>query len=97
MAVLSKDEFFSKLQTLVGDSADPDTIALVEDFTDTYSDLEQRGSGDGIDWKAKYEENDRAWGEKYKHRFFSGGVAPAPCGSEPEEPEQPVDIGDLFE
>lgn len=97
MAVLSKDEFFSKLQTMVGDSADADTIALVEDFTDTYNDLERRGAGDGIDWKARYEENDRAWGEKYKHRFFTGGASCPTQPADEEDPDKPIGIGDLFE
>ena len=31
-------------------------IPILEDVTDTFTDLETRASGDGVDWKAKYED-----------------------------------------
>ena len=71
MAVLSHDDFLNAVKGLVGDNADDSTLAMIENFTDTFNDLESRAS-DTTDWKAKYEENDNEWREKYKARFFEG-------------------------
>lgn len=71
MAVLSHDEFMDAVKGLAGDNADDSTLAMIENFTDTFNDLESRAS-DTTDWKAKYEENDNEWREKYKARFFEG-------------------------
>ena len=71
MAVLSHDDFMSALQGLAGDSADDNTLTMIENFTDTFNDLETRAS-DTTDWKTKYEQNDNEWREKYKARFFEG-------------------------
>lgn len=72
MAVLSHDDFMSAVKSLAGDSADDNTLTMIENFTDTFNDLESRAS-DTTDWKTKYEQNDNEWREKYKARFFEGG------------------------
>lgn len=71
MAVLSHDDFMNAVKGLAGDSADDDTLAIIENFTDTFNDLEARAS-DTTNWKTKYEQNDNEWREKYKARFFEG-------------------------
>ena len=71
MAVLSRDDFMKAVKGLAGDSADDNTLTMIENFTDTYNDLETRAS-DTTDWKTKYEQNDNEWREKYKARFFEG-------------------------
>lgn len=71
MAVLSHDDFMSAVKGLAGDSADDSTLTMIENFTDTFNDLEARAS-DTTDWKTKYEQNDNEWREKYKARFFEG-------------------------
>lgn len=71
MAVLSHDDFMSAVKGLAGDSADDNTLTMIENFTDTFNDLEARAS-DTTDWKTKYEQNDNEWREKYKARFFEG-------------------------
>lgn len=90
MAVLSKEDFLSKLQGLIGDSADDETLAVIEDFTDTYNDLEAR-TNDTEDWKTKYEENDKEWRDKYKARFFSGDPS---TSSKEVKDEQKKDVTD---
>lgn len=72
MAVLSKDEYFTRLQERIGDDTSDEAISFIEDMSDTYNDWENRATGDGVDWKKKYEENDAAWKAKYRHRFFTG-------------------------
>ena len=69
MAVFSHDDFMNALKELAGDSADDNTLNMIENFTDTFNDLETRAS-DTTDWKTKYEQNDNEWREKYKARFF---------------------------
>ena len=64
--VLDKNQFLERLKEKVG--TDENDIQLLEDFTDTYTHLEQSA---GVDWKAKFEENDKQWKEKYRERFFT--------------------------
>lgn len=78
MAVLSHDDFMSAIQDLAGDRADDNTLIMIENFTDTFNDLETRAS-DTTDWKTKYEQNDNEWREKYKARFFEGDAGTNPA------------------
>lgn len=71
MAVLSPDDFMNAVKGLAGDSADDNTLTMIENFTDTFNALVARAS-DTTDWKTKYEQNDNEWREKYKARFFEG-------------------------
>lgn len=103
MSVLSKADLLDKIKTRLGDDSSDDALALIEDVTDTFGDLETKAKGDGTDWKAKYEENDKAWRERYKSRFFDGapegGGNHSPVDPEPLEPEDatPQTFDELFE
>lgn len=59
MAKLSKEEFLNKLKAYTGDRTDDETLSIIEDASDSFT--EDNGSG----WEAKY--NDLA--KKYKDRF----------------------------
>lgn len=67
MAVVTRDELMERIRSRIGDDTSDEALSLIEDFTDTFSDLETRV---GEDWKSKYDELDKAWREKYKARFF---------------------------
>lgn len=69
MAVLKKEDLLNAIKEIVGDDTSDDTITFIENVTDTINDLESK-SNDSEDWKTKYEENDKAWREKYRNRFF---------------------------
>ena len=71
MAILSKEDLMKAVKNLIGDKTDDETVAFVENLTDTLTDLEGK-SADTTDWKSKYEENDKAWKKKYMDRFFKG-------------------------
>lgn len=72
MAIKTKDEILSSIRDkFAGDSSD-EVIGLIEDISDTITDLETKAKGDGKDWKAESERIDNEWREKYKARFFSG-------------------------
>lgn len=72
MAVLSKEDFLKAIQTRVGEDSSDDAMKFIEDMTDTFDSLTTASAGDGEDWKAKYDELDKTWREKYKARFFEG-------------------------
>ena len=92
MAVLSHDDFMSAVKGLAGDSADDNTLTMIENFTDTFNDLEARAS-DTTDWKTKYEQNDNEWREKYKARFFEGSAGADPATVIKEQKEDITDDG----
>ena len=71
MAILSRDEFFERLNTIIGTDTSDGALSALEDFTDTYNDLEAKASGDGENWEDKYKELDDSWRKKYQKRFFS--------------------------
>lgn len=70
MAVLSKEEVLRRIQERVGDAADDDSLRFVEDMTDTINNYDSLTS---TDWKAKFEQNDTEWRQRYRDRFFNSG------------------------
>ena len=96
MAVKTKDEILSAIKEHFAEDSSDEAISFIEDVSDTFTDLETRANGDGTDWKAKAQEIDNSWREKYKARFFSGNK------EEPDdEPEfidevKPMKFEDLF-
>ena len=73
MAVLSRDEYFTRLHDRLGSDTSEEAITFLEDMTDTYNDMENRSHGDGIDWEQRYHDLDESWKARYQHRFFNGG------------------------
>ena len=69
--VRTKEEILNSIKAKIGDSTEDADLALLEDLLDTYDDLTNRVTQAG-DWKSKYEENDKAWKQKYRDRFFNG-------------------------
>lgn len=96
MAVKSKEEILDSIKTRFGEQNDDSTIQFLEDITDTMEDLESKAKGDGIDWKAKYEENDTEWRKKYTERFYSPDPKHDPGPDPKPEPEKPKNFSDLF-
>ena len=86
MAVKSREEILAEVRSRVGEQTDDETIAFLEDITDTLYDLETKAKGDGTDWKTKYEENDAEWRKRYTERFYS---------SEPDSDAEPPKPDDL--
>lgn len=97
MSVRTTEELLTMVRGRVADQTDDDTLAFIEDITDTLADLEERAKGDGTDWKAKYEKNDAEWRKKYKDRFFNNEPK---NGSEndddSDETEKPKTFEELF-
>lgn len=87
----------SAVKKIVGDNTDDDALQFVENMTDTYNELEQATAG-SEDYKKKYEENDKAWREKYRNRFYSPSEEDKKKENKPEheEEEDDVTIDSLF-
>lgn len=95
MSIRTRDEILESVRTHLGDNTDDESIAFLEDITDTLNDYETRLTGDGTDWKALYEENDASWRKKYTDRFYNNESEQEPKKeSEPEE--APKTFADLF-
>lgn len=93
MAVLERDKFFERIKEQMGDTSTDKAIAFLEDMTDTYNSLTD--SGDGTDWKKKYDENDAAWRKKYTERFFSGDTT-SQSPDAAQDPDKPLTFENLF-
>lgn len=96
MAVRTREEILESVRARVGEQTDDETIAFIEDISDTLTDLETRATGDGTDWKAKYEENDAEWRKKYTERFYSSEPEPNPEPPKPEDNKTPKTFAELF-
>ena len=97
MAIKTREELLESIKARVGENTDDETIAFLEDITDTLSDYEEKIKGDGVDWKIKYEENDKMWRQKYTDRFFNGDTDnPYPEEPKPEDEEKMTRFEDLF-
>lgn len=78
MAVKTKEEILNQLKALAGDRSDDAMLAFIEDVSDTFSSYETRGGytedqmkAAMAEWETKYNENDAAWRQRYRDRFFS--------------------------
>ena len=97
MAIRTREEILSSLNTRFGDDTSDEVLGIIEDVTDTFNDLETRAKGDGTDWKKKYEDNDKEWRQKYKDRFMNGdGNIPDDEPPEPNEPPKVKTFEELF-
>lgn len=98
MAILNRDDFFARVNSMVGENSSDEAIAFVEDMSDTYNALASQ-TEEAADWERRYHENDEAWRRKYQNRFFRGDaeIVVDNSGGEEEIPPDEVTIDDLFE
>ena len=96
MGVKTREEILESVRARVGEQTDDETIAFIEDISDTLSDLETKAKGDGTDWKSKYEENDAEWRKKYTERFYSLEPEPYPEPPKPDDTQKPKTFAELF-
>lgn len=71
MAIRTMEELRKSVDIILNERTDDEALAFIEDFTDTIGELEKRVE-ESVNWKEKYEQNDREWREKYRKRFFEG-------------------------
>ena len=93
MAILTKEQLMESIKNRVGEDTSDEALAFIENVNDT---IENMSSDKNTDWKAKYEENDAAWRQKYKDRFFNTSSEDEDDDFEGEKKE-PMTYEALFE
>lgn len=94
--IKTRDELLEALKGKLGDDTSDETLALIEDVSDTLTDYETK-TKDSTDWKAKYEEKDKEWRQKYRDRFFKHDAKDEDEGeAEQDEPKTVEKFEDLF-
>lgn len=96
MAVKTREEILAEVKDRFGEQTDDETITLIEDITDTLTDLETKAQVNETDWKAKYEENDAEWRKKYTERFYSSDPGSNPEPPKPDDIPKPKTFAELF-
>ncbi len=86
-------EIIETVKTRIGDNPDDESVAFLEDITDTLTDYDNK-TKDNTDWKNKYDELDRSWKEKYISRFSD--VVEDSKNDVDDEVESPERYEDLF-
>lgn len=94
MAIRTRDELLNAVRERIGDDTSDEALAFVEDIQDTINNYENSANKDEIDWKKKYEDNDKQWRTKYRDRFFHGGLEEE--YDEPDTPPKRLTFDELF-
>lgn len=69
MAIRTREEILESIRNIVGDSTDDNTLQVLEDVTDTFTDFENK-TANQTDWEAKYKKTMRV-GEKNMLSVFT--------------------------
>lgn len=97
MAVKTREEMMAALNAHLGDDHSDAALALVEDLSDTLESL--AGTPGGVDWEQRYKDNDAAWRQRYRDRFFGKG-SDNDNDNDPDKdndkPKKPRTYADLF-
>lgn len=97
MAILTHEELMNSLRARMGEDTSDESITFIENVQDTLADFETRLSGQ-TDWQRRYEENDRAWRQRYTDRFFKTESDDIPEDVLPSDVNKPKQLRfeDLF-
>lgn len=90
--IVSKDELLKAAQTMIGDRTDDDALLFLDNFNDTLD-----AYADQMNWREKYEENDRMWRERYRDRFFGDNVESDIENEEQDDDDKELTYEKLFE
>ncbi len=98
MAVLTREQFMEKLNTLTDGKTDDDTLTMIQDFSDTFKSLEEKEDVAAVrgDYEEKLKTLDDTWRKKYRDAFFNGAEEKKDEEEEEEEKEEPHNYEDLF-
>ena len=90
--VKTKDEIMEEIRAYIGDRSDDQTIALIENISDTIDDYAAHG-----DYDEKLMAVEAEWRRKYIDRFMSGGENKSDVETtEDEEKKEDITIDDLY-
>ena len=62
-------ELLELLKQRIGDDTSDESLSFIEDVNDTMNDLTNKASK-ANEYEQKYKDNDAAWRQKYRDRFF---------------------------
>lgn len=98
MAVLTREQFMEKLNTLTDGKTDDDTLSTIQDFSDTFKSLEEKEDVEAVrgDYEAKLKSLEETWRNKYRDAFFNGTEEKKDEVIEDEETEEPHTYEELF-
>lgn len=68
MAVKTLDEILKSVNTIIGENTSDEALTLMDDISDTFN------ANNQTDWQKRYEDNDKAWRERYRERFLTGNT-----------------------
>ena len=95
--LLTKEEFFNRINEYTKDRTDDDTISFIEDVTDTYNSMETDVNGNTAEAVAEaVAEVENKWREKYKARFFEAKGDGEKEEEKDEKGTEEIKIDDLF-
>ena len=94
MAILTKEQLMESIKNRVGEDTSDEALTFIENVNDT---IESMTNDKNTDWKAKYEENDAAWRQKYKDRFFNSSSEDDDDVFEEDDKKKPMTYEALFE
>lgn len=90
--VKTKDEIMEEIREYIGDRSDDQTIALVENISDTFDDYAAHG-----DFEEKLMAVESEWRRKYIDRFMNGGDNKSVVETtEYEEKSEQITLDDLY-
>ena len=90
--VKTKDEIMEEIRAYIGGRSDDQTIALIENISDTIDDYAAHG-----DYDEKLMAVEAEWRRKYIDRFMSGGENKSDVETtEDEEKKEDITIDDLY-
>lgn len=94
--VKTKDEIMKEIREYIGDRSDDQTIALIENVSDTIDDYAAHG-----DYDEKLMAVEAEWRRKYIDRFMSGGenkneVEDEKTEDEEKDKSEEIKIEDLY-
>ena len=93
MAILTKEQLMESIKNRVGEDTSDEALVFIENVNDT---IESMTTDKNTDWKAKYEENDAAWRQKYKDRFFNTSSEDKDDDFEEDDKKKPMTYEALF-
>lgn len=99
MAVLTREQFMEKLNTLTDGKTDDETLGMIQDFSDTFKSLEEKEDVEAVrgDYEEKLKVLDETWRNKYRDAFFNGTEEKKDEEEEEEEEkEEPRTYEELF-
>lgn len=99
MAVYSRDEFMSTINTLVGENNTDENLKIIEDMSDTFDTLttasESSITKEQMDAEVKRVEDE--WKQKYRDRFMQGDSSSGSADDDEIDDEpMPLTFDNLF-